>query len=277
MVFIPENGRPPAHTERAWWFLFRGDDLLVARNDGVVTVPVIKNPALLELAPAQSCYIGMFDDLPCFSGEVPDDTEIPEGFDFIRLRNLIADIDEDIFPVAGRAFQIVNWARTHRYCGRCGSKTMRKEYELAMVCERCGLVSYPRISPAVITAVVKGKSILLARAQRFPPGLYSVIAGFVEPGETLKQCVKREIREETGIEVKDIRYFGSQQWPFPNSLMVGFTAGYESGEIKIDPGEISDARWFTPDNLPDLPDKITIARRLIEWFVDEKGGGASGK
>ncbi len=275
MNFISQNGRFTTHTEKAWWFLFRGDDLLVAMNNTGAEVPVVKNPAQLGLAQARTFYLGILDNLPCFAGEVEEDANPPENLGFIRLRKLIADIDEDIFPVAGRAFQIVNWARTHQYCGRCGSKTKRKECELAMVCEKCGFASYPRISPAVITAVVKDNAILLARAHRFPPGLYSVIAGFVEPGETLEQCVKREILEETGIEVKNIRYFGSQQWPFPNSLMVGFTAEYESGEIKIDPGEIGDARWFTPDNFPDLPHKITIARRLIEWFLDEKGNGIS--
>ncbi len=275
MDFIPENGWPATHTGKAWWFLFRGDDLLIVMNNTRAEVPVVKDPAQLGLAPVDTLYIGMLDTIPCFSGEVTDDENPPEGMSFIRLRKLIADIDEEIFPVAGRAFQIVNWARTHRYCSRCGSKTKRKEYELAMVCEKCGFATYPRISPAVITAVVKDNAILLARAHRFPPGLYSVIAGFVEPGETLEQCVKREILEETGIEVRNIRYFGSQQWPFPNSLMVGFTAEYESGEIEIDPGEIADARWFTHDSLPELPHKITIARRLIEWFLDEKWDGVS--
>lgn len=282
MNFIPENGKPPVYSGKVWWFLFQGDDLLVERSDtrtnrSLLHRPIV--PVMSERPPgptlANIFYIGKIDGIPCYAGEVIGDTVLPVGMSFIRLRSLIADLDEEIFPVAGRAYQIVNWARTHRFCGRCGGRTLKREYELAMVCEKCGFTSYPRISPAVITAVVKDDAILLARAHRFPPGLYSVIAGFVEPGETLEQCVRREIQEETGIQVKNIRYFGSQQWPFPNSLMIGFTAEYESGEIKIDPGELTDARWCTPDSLPELPHTITIARRLITWFLENTRNGVS--
>jgi NAD+ diphosphatase len=133
------------------------------------------------------------------------------------------------------------------------------------------LTSYPRISPAIIVAVTRrfedGMRILLARNHRFPPGRYSVIAGFVEAGETLEECVRREVEEETGIQVDNIRYFGSQPWPFPNSLMIGFTAEHAGGEIVIGAGEIADAQWFAPDALPLLPPKISIARRLIDDFV----------
>jgi len=129
-------------------------------------------------------------------------------------------------------------------------------------------MNFPRISPAIIVAVLKGKEILLARAHRFPPRLYSVIAGFVEPGETLEECVRREVKEEVGIEVENICYFGSQSWPFPNSLMVAFTADYANGKITIDETETIDAGWFTAHNLPPIPDKVSISRRLIDWFVE---------
>ena len=142
-----------------------------------------------------------------------------------------------------------------------------KPGERALQCTACGYLSYPRISPAVIVAVVRGKSILLARARRFPPGMYSVLAGFVEPGETLEECVVREVREETGVEVKNIRYFASQPWPFPHSLMVAFTAEHASGEIRVDPEEIVDAGWYTVENFPHVPDPMTVARRLIDWFA----------
>jgi NAD+ diphosphatase len=124
------------------------------------------------------------------------------------------------------------------------------------------------MSPAIIVAVVRGRTILLGHAARFPGAMYSVLAGFVEPGESLEDCVRREVKEETGVKVKDIRYFGSQPWPFPNSLMVGFTAEYAGGEITMDEKEIVDARWFTADSLPTIPDKISIARKLIDWFVE---------
>jgi NAD+ diphosphatase len=139
----------------------------------------------------------------------------------------------------------------------------------AKECLDCGFLNFPRISPAVIVLVERENRVLLARLKRFAEELYSVIAGFVEPGETLEETVQREIEEEVGIRVKNIRYFGSQPWPFPDSLMIGFTAEYESGEIRIDETEITDARWFEPDSLPTIPGKISIARKLIDWFVDK--------
>ena len=142
-----------------------------------------------------------------------------------------------------------------------------KTDERAKICLKCGLINYPRISPAIIVAVVKKNQILLARSERFPTGFYSVLAGFVEPGETFEDCVKREVKEEVGLDVKNIRYFGSQPWPFPDSLMVGFTADYDGGKILIDKTEIKDAGWFTAHDLPQIPGKISIARRLIDWFV----------
>jgi NAD+ diphosphatase len=140
----------------------------------------------------------------------------------------------------------------------------------AKECPGCGFLSFPRISPAVIVLVEKENRVLLARVKRFTTELYSVLAGFVEPGETLEETVRREVEEEVGIKVKNLRYFGSQPWPFPDSLMIGFTADYESGEIKIDETEIADAGWYDPDRLPTIPGKISIARELIDWFVNAK-------
>jgi len=189
---------------------------------------------------------------------------------FAQLRGLWGSLPEELFWIAGRAFQIVDWDRNHQYCGRCGTRTRDREEERAKICPRCGHIAYPRISPAVIVAITRGAEILLARAPRFPNAMYSVIAGFVEAGESLEQCVRREIAEEVGIAVKNLRYFGSQSWPFPNSLMVGFTAEYASGEISIDPVEIMDARWFTADDLPRIPENLSISRWLIDWFVDRQ-------
>jgi NAD+ diphosphatase len=184
------------------------------------------------------------------------------------LRRLYGALDEEMFWVAGRAFQIMDWDRTHQHCGRCGSPTENKTDERAKVCPKCGTVSFPRMSPAIIVAVVRDESILLAHAARFPGAMFSVLAGFVEPGESLEDCVRREVKEEAGVELKNIRYFGSQPWPFPNSLMIGFTSEFAGGEIKTDMKEIVDARWFTADRLPTIPDKISIARKLIDWFVE---------
>jgi NAD+ diphosphatase len=177
--------------------------------------------------------------------------------------------------VAGRAVQIVAWDLTHRFCSRCATPTPPLAGERAKKCPACGLVSYPRLTPAVIVAVQRGNTILLARNAAFTAAFYSVLAGFVEPGETLEGTVRREIREEVGIEVRDIRYFGSQPWPFPHSLMIGFTANWAAGELRIDERELADAGWFAADALPTIPPKLSIARRLIDAFVaeeSERGG-----
>ena len=172
-----------------------------------------------------------------------------------------------MFWVAGRAIQIVNWNNDHKYCGRCGTLTKVLEGERAKKCSKCGLINYPRISPAIIVAVVKEGKLLLAHNNQSPKELYSVVAGFVEPGETFEECVLREVREETGVAVKNIKYFGNQPWPFPNSLMIGFTAEYDGGEIQVDGKEIGHADWYSPSEMPLTPDSISIAKKLIDWFI----------
>jgi NAD+ diphosphatase len=174
---------------------------------------------------------------------------------------------DDLIWIAGRANQLVQWNRSHQYCGACGHPTENTSEERAKICPGCGLINYPRISPAVIVAVLKDNQILLANNKRFKTGYYSVLAGFVEPGENLEECVQREVFEEVGITLKNIRYFGSQPWPFPNSLMVAFTAEYAAGEINVSRSEIADAAWFSADSLPSIPPGFTIARQLIDWYL----------
>ena len=186
---------------------------------------------------------------------------------FQGLRRLWGALDEEAWKLAGRAVQIVEWDRDHRFCGRCGAGTERKAGELARVCPRCGLQQFPRISPAVIVRIERGDQLLLARSPHFAPGVYSTLAGFVEPGESLEETVAREVREEVGVEVRNIRYFGSQPWPFPHSLMIGFVADWDSGEIRLQEGEIEDAGWFELDSLPGLPSRFSIARALLDDFI----------
>lgn len=263
---IPPEGR----SGPSLYFAFRDDHLLIEADEGAARVPQLEQFAELGLDSRSEHYLGILGDRQCYAVDVGVDGEVaaPDGTDFQGLRELFGQIGEDLFVVAGRAFQIVNWDRTHRYCGRCGSATAHHDVDRARVCPDCGLLSFPRVSPAVITLVERGREFLLARNARFPRGRYSIIAGFVEPGETLEEAVAREIREEVGIEVRNIRYFASQPWPFPHSLMVGFTAEHASGEIRIDRDEIVDADWYTPDNLPDLPDSISISRKIIDSFLD---------
>jgi NAD+ diphosphatase len=203
--------------------------------------------------------------------EISSDRDLPPGLVAQGLRALYGRLPENMFALAGRAAQIIEWDRTHQFCGRCGTATDYSPGERAKRCPNCGLLSFPRLSPAIIVLVERGDEVLLARGQNFAPGVYSTLAGFVEPGESLEGAVHREIYEESGIELTDVRYFGSQPWPFPHSLMIGFTARYASGEIAIDPKEIADARWFTIDTLPRVPQKLSIARRLIDSYVAKHG------
>jgi len=200
---------------------------------------------------------------------VHTEAPVPAGWAFSGLRALFGQIDDGLFAIAGRALQIVDWDRTHQYCGRCGTPTVSRSDERSRQCPACRLTVYPRIAPAVMALIRRGDRILLARSPRFPEGMYSALAGFVEPGETLEQCLAREVFEEVGINISNTRYFASQPWPFPHSLMIAFVADYESGEIAMDGVEIIAAEWFDISDLPRLPAKISIARKLIDAVVEE--------
>jgi NAD+ diphosphatase len=250
------------------WFAFYNDRLLLTREKDNFTIPCMPKLSEVGVNPIRTQYLGMLNDHPCFSVELSDQT-VPEGMWLEPLRSLFGLLNEEEYAMAGTGLQIVNWDKTHQYCGQCGTVMKDKPDERAKYCPGCGLLNYPRISPAIIAAVVKDDSLLLAL--RTAPTLggisfYSVLSGYVEPGETLEQCVHREMREEVGIEVKNIRYFGSQPWPFSGSLMVGFTAEYAGGDIVPDNIEVKEAGWFRADNLPRIPGKISLSRKLIDWF-----------
>lgn len=263
---IPE----PAHSDSlAYWFVFSSGKLLVTEDSGTIGIPCVCKAEQLSIQPVRTQYLGLFEGKPCYSAEAAPDAIAPEGMTFSGLRALYGALEEDLFHLAGRAAQIVAWDQTHQYCGSCGAQTVSAQHDRAKVCPQCGFTSYPRISPAVITAILKGNQLLLAHARHFQGNMFSLIAGFVEPGETLEDCVQREIMEEVGLKVTNIRYFGSQQWPFPNSLMIGFIADYESGEISVDGEEITEADWFDADRLPELPGGVSIARKIIDWYVRE--------
>lgn len=266
-TFIPGIAPPAVQSKPSWWFAFVGNKLLVHLEGTVSQIPQLVSLSEIGLVPVRTQYLGTLDDQPCYCAELPKDTITPDGTILMGLRELYGTLDEDLFALSGRAIQIVEWDRTHQYCGYCATPTTQLPHERAKRCPKCGLVNYPRLSPAIIVLVSRGEELLLARAHRFPAGMYSVLAGFVEPGESLEETVVREVREEVGIEVKDIRYFGSQPWPFPNSLMIGFTATYASGDIAIEPQELVDAAWFSKHNLPQIPPKLSIARKLIDWFI----------
>ena len=275
-VFIPAPAPAEGDSKPSWWFVFKGDSLLVSGLSGGLPLPLSArggHPAP-DFVPSAR-FIGTLDGIPCYAAEAPDDFPPPEGMSFRGLRSLFTDFGEDFFSIAGTARQLVTWDRTHRFCGACGALNEHGAIERVKTCPSCGLMQFPRISPAVIVAVVRGDQILLARGARFrDPSVFSVLAGFVEVGETLEECVSRELNEEVGITVSNITYFASQPWPFPHSLMVGFTAEWESGEIAADGVEILEAGWFSIKNMPKIPEKPSVARRLIDWFI-EKNSPAS--
>jgi len=266
-AYAPAIQPPVDLREGALWFVFRGAELLVAAGPGAATLPHCNHPNTLGMMPQRIQYLGVLGEQHCFSAELAADAVAPQGWIWQGLRALFGVLDEAQFALAGRALQIVDWDRTHQYCGACGRTTAARTSERSRECPGCGLVAYPRLAPAVMGLVRRGKELLLARSPRFPKDMYSALAGFVEPGETLEQCLEREVYEEVGIKVRNVRYFASQPWPFPHSLMIAFFADYCSGEIRVDGAEIEDAKWFNVknlENLPRLPARISIARRLID-------------
>lgn len=237
--------------------------LLIRLNEagGIAPAP---GGGLLDVAspwPEAAQPLGFWHDQPvAVSLEAGDD-------DWPAARAWLAELPEPLFPLVSTALQVVAWQRNHRFCGRCGQPAERLAGEFAMQCPACGHRNYPRISPCIITLVTHGDDLLLARSPRFPPGRYSTLAGFIEPGESAEEAVRREIFEEVGLTVGRIDYFLSQPWPFPHSLMLGFFAEAAERRIRVDGVEIADAAWFSPRRLPQLPPPYSISRALIETHL----------
>lgn len=213
--------------------------------------------------PKDALFVGEWQGLPCYTAELE---KLPANIvgELMPARSLLNLVSTETVYLAGRAIQLLDWQNDHRYCGKCGAPTIFKPGEYSKLCPVCSLTVYPRISPVAMVLVNRGDELLLARGAHFKPGVFSALAGFVEAGETLEQCAIREVREEVGIEIANLRYFKSQSWPFPNSLMVAFFADYAGGEIKPDGMEIEEAAWFSRSALPTLPDPVSLACQLIE-------------
>jgi NAD+ diphosphatase len=262
--FVPEPpaGEPGAERSARWVFL-RGDRLLLPETGSAL--PPHRPPGN-GLTPIP---LGRLNGADCWAAVLPDDVSPPAGFRWFRLRELLNRLPEAEFRAAGYALHLFQWDRSHQFCPGCGHALSEMVPERrTKSCPGCGTVHHPRIAPAVIVSVRRDDKILLAHSARYrDQPIYSVIAGYVEVGETLADAVRREIREEVGIEVRDVRYFDSQPWPFSGSLMTAFTARHDGGEIVVDGREILDAGWFSPDDLPRLPPPGTISRRLIDHFL----------
>jgi len=218
--------------------------------------------------------VGVVNGEAWWAIDVPQDADDPSYGSALDLFSYFGRSSEAEWIAAGRAVQLVEWARTHRFCGRCGSPTEPSAGERGMKCLTCGLVAYPRVAPAMITLVTRGEpgpdqEALLAQGVNFRGPMYSCLAGFVEPGEDLEGAVVREVREEVGITVGNVQYVSSQPWPFPHSLMIGFRAEYQSGDLLLQQSEIVDANWYRRDDLPPIPPGISIARKLIDGWIAE--------
>ena len=268
--FIPDTKWPNERFNDELWFIFKEKNILLSNSGILVAIPFSDDFKNIENSLSSKHYLGKFNGTPCFCGELNCEDYIPTGYKFISLKDSVPLLGEDMFHLGGKASQILDWYNNFKFCGRCGTITELIPNERAKRCPKCGLINYPTLSPAIIVAITKGNEILLAHNKSFPNGLHSLIAGFVEPSETLEDCVKREIFEEVGVKVKNITYFGSQPWPFPNSTMICFFAEYESGEINVDGVEITNAGWFTKGNHPKLPAPHTIARKMINSFFITK-------
>lgn len=257
---------------KKYYFVFDNNKLLVKNNNGINEIPVyddLKKSFSGEISPRD---FGSLNGCTCYCLNKPKDYIPGDNMTFQELRQLGSIFDEELFHISCRGLHLLRWYENNKYCSKCGALAEDKKDERAKICPVCGFINYPRISPAIIVAIVNKDKLLLAHNSRFADGLYSVIAGFVEPGEAFEKCVFREVKEEIGIEVENIKYFGSQPWPFPDSIMVGFTAEYAGGEIREDGIEIIHADWYGVNELPNTPKGGSIAAKLIKWFIENHSG-----
>jgi NAD+ diphosphatase len=276
--FVPEI-EPHGHARdavsgnpRGRCFAFAGSDMLVlGQPEHKPRIPSWDDLRAWDISAIRYQYLGTLGGEPCWSAEIALEAPLPHGTAFRGLRALFDALPESDYAIAGRAAQIIAWDRDHQHCGRCGSPTERVAGERGRRCARCDLTAYPRVSPAIIVLIERDDRILLARGHAFVPRRFGIVAGFVEPGESLEDAVRREVHEEVGIEIGQIEYFGSQPWPFPHGIMIGFRAMHLRGEITLDDGELAEAGWYGADDLPEIPARLSIARRLIDDWASRRG------
>ena len=257
MEFEPAVVPAAEPSATAWSFVFVAGQLLLPEGEDPLTPG---EPMQAEIRH----YLGRLDGVDAWALSVE---AAPRGWRCVPLRAAMMALPASQASAAARASQLIEWDRTHRFCGVCGTPTEHVTHERARRCPSCGQTAYPRVTPAMMVLVWRPGELLLARAPHFTKGVYSALAGFVEAGETLEQCVERETAEEVGVRITDLRYYGSQSWPFPHSLMVAFTARWSQGDIVPQSGEIEDAQWFALDALPQIPPRFSISGHLIRDTV----------
>ena len=258
---------PPNKTELSFHIVVSEDEILTI--DGVHPWRPLNQDEWrwLGLESLADHYLGKVNDIPIYSHEVNPDSDNPDGYEFETLWSFLNQVEQSVFYLVGRAKQIVEWHRNHHFCGQCGNVTESSNLDRSRKCPSCKQMFYPRLSPSIIVLVNRGEEILLAKHAKTRGNFYSTLAGFVEPGEAIEEAVHREVMEEVGVRIKNLKYFSSQSWPFPNSLMLGFHAEYESGEFVLQEEEIADAQWFHYTDLPNRPARVSISGWLIEDFI----------
>jgi NAD+ diphosphatase len=285
-VYLPFNrdclgGRftPAKHGRKApeaigHWLIVQDQQLIVIVDGTGFRLPTGPAPRGFGEALDRPLWLGTLAGIECWVASVGRDVGLPEGYQAETLVPMQGTrLPDDLLSLGGMTMQALWWESTSGHCPRCGERTERLEGEWGKRCPRCRYEHYPHLHPAVIVLVRDGDRCLLARKAAWAPGRYALVAGFVDNGESLEGAVAREVKEEVGVDVKDIRYVGSQNWPFPSQLMVGFVATYAGGEIKVDPDELEDARWFPRGNLPDLPSRHSISRFIIDHYGGVDIGG----
>lgn len=254
------------NTQTAWWFVFHKDQLLLEKQNGDFTVPCGESSPIVPTTGTTIHEIATLNGVPCKAFATDQPIDETNDYTMTGLRASYDSIPLEQYQTAGKAFEILHWDNNSRYCPACGTRMEQKE-AIMKKCPACGNEVYPAISTAIIVLIRKEDSILLVRALNFRGTFYGLVAGFLETGETLEECVHREVMEETGLEVKNITYFGNQPWPYPSGLMVGFIADYAGGDIKIQKEELSEAAFYTRENLPEIPRKLSLARKMIDWWL----------
>lgn len=257
------------HDNTTYWFVFISNNLLLERKNGSYSIPCSKQPPLpmKEWTPKQE--LPELDGHPCMAYKLDCPPADMKGLHTIGLRESWNHLPKAAYDMASKASELLYWDSNTQYCGVCGAP-MKHKTIISKQCTNCGKEIWPQVSPAIIVRIKKEDKILLVNAKTFRRSeMYGLVAGFLETGETLEECVRREVKEEVSLTIKNIKYFGSQSWPYPCGVMVGFTADYESGEISIQEEELNRAGWFGKDNMPPIPDKMSIARQLIDDFINE--------
>ncbi|WP_320981324.1 NAD(+) diphosphatase [Parabacteroides goldsteinii] len=254
-----------SNVNNVYWFIFFNDQLLLQKKGETYTIPYSINPPV----PVKNVLeVNLLEDMPACTASV--DTPLEETAEYLPmgLRASYDYLDPILHKIAGKAYELIYWDQHSRFCPSCGTKTVMQT-TISKQCPNCKYEIYPVVSPAILVLIRKGDAILLVHARNFRGSFYGLVAGFLETGETLEECVRREVMEETGLEINNITYFGNQPWPYPSNLMVGFIADYVSGTIRLQDEELSEGAFFTKDNLPELPRKLSLARKMIDWWLDQ--------